>query len=94
MANPIPFLIYPDESEFGTLRAHVARGNPQWRELGAVEECLVVFQGPHSYVTPSWYATKQETGKVVPTWNYVTFTPGGARGSSRMPDGCAASSTT
>ena len=72
MANPIPFLIYPDESEFGTLRAHVARGNPQWRELGSVEECLVVFQGPHSYVSPSWYATKQETGKVVPTWNYVT----------------------
>lgn len=72
MANPIPFLIYPDECEFGTLRAHVARGNPQWRELGAVKECLVVFQGPHSYVSPSWYATKQETGKVVPTWNYVT----------------------
>jgi transcriptional regulator len=72
MANPIPFLIYPDESDLGTLRAHVARGNPQWRELGAVGECLVVFQGPHSYVSPSWYATKQETGKVVPTWNYVT----------------------
>ena len=72
MANPIPFLVYPDESDLGTLRAHVARGNPQWRELGAVEECLVVFQGPHSYVSPSWYATKQETGKVVPTWNYAT----------------------
>ena len=72
MANPVPFLIYPDESEFGTLRAHVARGNPQWRELGSVEECLVVFQGPHSYVSPSWYATKRETGKVVPTWNYAT----------------------
>jgi transcriptional regulator len=71
-ANPIPFLIYPEESDLGTLRAHVARGNPQWRELGAVEDCLVVFQGPHSYVTPSWYATKRETGKVVPTWNYVT----------------------
>jgi transcriptional regulator len=72
MANAIPFLIYPDESDLGILRAHVARGNPQWRELGNVEECLVVFQGPHSYVTPSWYATKRETGKVVPTWNYVT----------------------
>jgi transcriptional regulator len=72
MANAIPFLVYPDESGFGTLRAHVARGNPQWRDLAAVEECLVVFQGPHSYVSPSWYATKQETGKVVPTWNYVT----------------------
>jgi transcriptional regulator len=78
MANPIPFLIYPDGSEFGTLRAHVARGNPQWRELAAVEDCLVVFQGPHSYVSPSWYATKQETGKVVPTWNYVTVHAWGA----------------
>jgi transcriptional regulator len=72
MANPIPFLIYADGSDFGTLRAHVARGNPQWRELSAVEECLVVFQGPQGYVTPSWYATKRETGKVVPTWNYIT----------------------
>jgi transcriptional regulator len=71
-ANAIPFLIYPDESHLGTLRAHLARGNPQWRELSQVEDCLVVFQGPQSYVTPSWYATKQETGKVVPTWNYVT----------------------
>ena len=72
MANHVPFLIYAAESELGVLRAHVARGNPQWRELSSVEDCLVVFQGPHSYVTPSWYATKQETGKVVPTWNYIT----------------------
>jgi len=72
MANPVPFLIYAESSERGTLRAHLARGNPQWRELAAVEDCLVVFQGPQDYVTPSWYATKRETGKVVPTWNYVT----------------------
>jgi transcriptional regulator len=72
MANQVPFLIYPGESDLGTLRAHVARGNPQWRELSHIEECLVVFQGPQSYVTPSWYVTKRETGKVVPTWNYVT----------------------
>src|ERR1700761_4233341 len=71
-ANAIPFLIYPEESARGTLRAHVARGNPQWRELRKVDDCLVVFQGPQHYITPSWYATKQETGKVVPTWNYVT----------------------
>ena len=56
----------------GTLRLHIARANPQWHELEAVEECLVVFQGPQDYVTPSWYATKRETGKVVPTWNYAT----------------------
>jgi transcriptional regulator len=72
MANPIPFLIDPGASERGTLRCHLARANAQWRELTAVEECLVVFQGPQDYVTPSWYATKRETGKVVPTWNYAT----------------------
>jgi transcriptional regulator len=72
MANLVPFLVYSAETDRGVLRAHVARGNPQWRELGAVDQCLVVFQGPQRYVTPSWYATKQQTGKVVPTWNYVT----------------------
>ena len=71
-ANLIPFLIYADASERGTLRAHLARGNPQWRELAAVEPCMIAFQGPQEYISPSWYATKQETGKVVPTWNYVT----------------------
>jgi transcriptional regulator len=71
MANAMPFLVYPEGSESGTLRAHVSRANAQWRELAAVEECLVVFQGRHRYITPSWYATKRETGKVVPTWNYI-----------------------
>ena len=56
----------------------MARGNPQWRELAAVEQCLVVFQGPQQYITPSWYPTKQEHGKVVPTWNYVTVHAWGA----------------
>jgi len=72
LANPFPFLLDRDSSEKGTLRLHIARANPQWRELEAVEECLVVFQGPQAYVTLSWYATKRETGKVVPTWNYAT----------------------
>lgn len=72
LANLIPFLIDAEASERGTLLAHLARANPQWRDLAAVEECLVVFQGPQDYVTPAWYATKRETGKVVPTWNYVT----------------------
>jgi transcriptional regulator len=70
-ANHVPCLIYPDVSERGTLRAHLARANPHWRELAAAEQCLVVFQGPQRYITPSWYVTKQETGQVVPTWNYV-----------------------
>lgn len=72
IANPIPFVIDADASERGTLRCHLARANPQWREFASIDECLVVFQGPQDYVTPSWYATKRETGKVVPTWNYVT----------------------
>ena len=71
LANAIPFLINPELSEHGTLQAHMARANGQWRELMDVDECMVVFQGPDAYVTPSWYATKQESGKVVPTWNYV-----------------------
>ena len=77
-ANAIPFLVYSDQSTHGTLRAHMARGNPQWRELAAVKECLVVFQGPQLYISPSLYPTKQEHGKVVPTWNYVTVHAWGA----------------
>jgi transcriptional regulator len=72
LANPIPFLIVPDASARGTLQCHMSRANTQWQDLRTVDECLVVFQGPQAYVTPSWYATKRETGKVVPTWNYVT----------------------
>lgn len=71
MANPVPFLVDHD-GRLGTLRAHVARANGQWRELRESADCLVVFQGPQDYVTPSWYATKRQTGKVVPTWNYAT----------------------
>jgi transcriptional regulator len=56
----------------------MARGNPQWRELAAVKECLVVFQGPQQYITPSWYPTKHDHGKAVPTWNYVTVHAWGA----------------
>jgi transcriptional regulator len=70
LANLVPFLVYPDEGKFGTLRAHVARANAQWRELAAVSECLVIFQDAGGYITPNWYATKSETHKVVPTWNY------------------------
>jgi transcriptional regulator len=69
LANAVPFTRVDDGSRFGRLRAHLARANPQWRELSG--EVLVVFQGAGHYITPSWYPTKRETGKVVPTWNYV-----------------------
>ena len=70
-ANHVPFEIDPDPAPFGTLRAHVARANPVWREFSKEVEPLVIFQGAQTYVTPSWYRTKTETGKVVPTFNYI-----------------------
>ena len=80
-ANAIPFLLDAEAGRFGTLQAHVARANPVWRELQAENETLVVFQDVDHYVSPSWYATKRETGKVVPTWNYVMVQ---ARGSAKV----------
>jgi transcriptional regulator len=71
-ASPVPFLLYADEGEFGVLRAHIARANPHWRGLAGLAECLVVFQGPTGYVTPSWYPNKAKTHQEVPTWNYAT----------------------
>lgn len=71
LANPIPFLLYPGEGPFGTLRCHLSRANPQWEALIEWPDVLVVFQGAERYITPSWYATKAEHGKVVPTWNYA-----------------------
>ncbi len=73
-ANHIPMLIAPEPApdlEFGTLRGHVARANPVWRTFNADTEALAVFQGPQGYVTPSWYPSKAQHGKVVPTWNYA-----------------------
>jgi transcriptional regulator len=69
-ANHVPFEVDPDPVPLGTLRAHVARANPVWKQCAGAE-VLVLFQGPDSYISPSWYPTKQETAKVVPTWNYA-----------------------
>ncbi len=81
-ANHIPFEIDPEATSatapFGTLRAHVSRSNPLWREFNPEVAVLAIFQGAHTYVTPSWYQTKQETGKVVPTWNYMVVHAYGA----------------
>lgn len=71
MANAIPLLLDAAAGVKGTLRGHLARANPQWKLLAETGKALVVFQGPYSYVTPSWYESKKEHGKVVPTWNYV-----------------------
>lgn len=69
MATPLPLFLDAEEGAHGVLYGHVAKANPQWREGGG--EALALFQGPDAYVSPSWYATKAETGKVVPTWNYT-----------------------
>jgi transcriptional regulator len=85
IANPLPFLLDADVGPHGRLRAHLAKANPQWRSISENTEMpvLVVFQGTDSYVTPSWYETKRETGKVVPTWNYAVVQ---VRGRARIID--------
>ena len=70
-ANHIPLHWQADGSAFGKLVGHVARANPLWQSTEPSADVLAVFQGPNAYITPSWYATKQEGGKVVPTWNYA-----------------------
>jgi transcriptional regulator len=72
-ASHVPVLIDPEPAPFGTLRGHLARGNPQWQRAAADTDALAIFLGPNAYVSPSWYAAKRETGKVVPTWNYVAI---------------------
>jgi transcriptional regulator len=71
VASHLPFLVDAAASPRGTLRGHLARANRQWQELDPLLEALVIFQGPNLYISPSWYQTKRETGKVVPTWNYA-----------------------
>jgi transcriptional regulator len=82
-ANHIPFEIDPQPAPFGALRGHVARANPLWSEFSRNIEVLAVFQGPGEYVSPSWYPTRKETGRVVPTWNYAVVH---ARGWLRIVD--------
>ena len=71
LATPLPMFIDEKEGELGTLYAHLARPNPQWK-AEVIGEALAIFMGPDAYVTPSWYASKAEHGKVVPTWSYET----------------------
>ena len=86
VANPLPFVLDAAEGPKGTLRVHLARANGQWREIGEGAPVLVVFQGAQAYVTPSWYRTKAETGKVVPTWNYAIVQ---VRGAARVVEDAA-----
>jgi transcriptional regulator len=70
-ADHVPFVLDARAGRYGRLLGHVARGNPVWRDHDPEREALVVFQSVEAYVSPGWYATKRETGEVVPTWNYA-----------------------
>ena len=76
-ADHVPLVLH-DGGGHGVLRGHLGAGNPLCRETAGAIEVLAIFQGPQSYVTPSWYASKREHGKVVPTWNYVVVHARGA----------------
>lgn len=80
-ANHIPLILSAKTKPYGTLSGHVARSNPLWQNHPADTDVLVIFHGAESYITPSWYASKAESGKVVPTWNYVSVQ---ARGRLRV----------
>lgn len=82
LANLVPFILV-DGGEKGILRAHVAKANDQVDALRSGAETLVVFRGPDTYITPSWYASKREHGRVVPTWNYAVVQ---VRGTPRLID--------
>jgi transcriptional regulator len=71
-ANHLPFVIHPEAAPSkGILQCHVAKNNLIWERLAKSKNVLVIFQGPNAYISPSWYPSKQESGKVVPTWNYL-----------------------
>jgi transcriptional regulator len=70
-ANHIPLMFEPGVGPLGTLKGHIARANPLWRNLDSGAEVLAIFQGASHYISPNWYATKRESGEVVPTWNYT-----------------------
>jgi transcriptional regulator len=63
--------VLKDEGSCGTIECHLARANPHWKDLAEGGEAMMIFQGPEGYITPNWYATKAQTGKAVPTWNYA-----------------------
>ena len=77
-ANHLPFELDSEPLPNGTLRCHVARANPVWRDYSLGTEALVIFHGPQVYISPSWYETKKQSGEVVPTYNYAVVHAYGA----------------
>jgi transcriptional regulator len=72
VATPLPLLYEPSPEGLGSLVGHVARANRQWSKSSSDVEALAIFTGPNAYISPNWYPSKAEHGKVVPTWNYET----------------------
>ncbi|MBT6984742.1 MAG: FMN-binding negative transcriptional regulator, partial [Rhodospirillaceae bacterium] len=69
----VPIELDTAPEPYGTLRCHFAKPNPQATAITEGQELLVIFQGPQGYVTPNWYPSKHQTGKAVPTWNYIAI---------------------
>jgi transcriptional regulator len=72
-ASHLPLLLDSEPAPLGTVLGHLARANPQWQRIKPGFQALAIFLGPNAYITPSWYPTKQQDGKVVPTWNYLAI---------------------
>ncbi len=70
-ASHVPVLLHREQGEYGTLYGHLAKANPQWKDLRDGAEAMLIFAGPDAYVSPGFYPSKAEHGKVVPTWNYI-----------------------
>ena len=85
-ANHVPFEIAAEPQPFGSLRCHVARANPVWCDFTSDCEALVIFTGPSTYVSPSWYPTKNQSGEVVPTYNYLAVHAYGAMKAIHDPE--------
>ena len=86
LISHLPLVLDTTVGPLGQLRGHVSRANPQWRDSDLSRPALAVFMGPDTYVSPSWYPSKQEHGKVVPTWNYAIVQ---VRGTARVIDDAA-----
>jgi transcriptional regulator len=70
LVSHLPLIFRNDPAPLGVLEGHISRGNPQWRDSDVSRQAVAMFMGPDAYVSPSWYASKKEHGRVVPTWNY------------------------
>jgi len=83
-ATHVPVVLHADVGPNGVLRCHFARANSHWEAIRSLPSVLVILQGPDHYITPDWYPSKREHGKVVPTWNYVAVH---VRGNARIVEG-------